>query len=77
MPLGDLFEVRGNPAGRVRFTGDLSRVDRLGAGLSEGTVTVEGNLGNEAGLGMAAGALVIEGNAGNAPEPRRPVSSGV
>ena len=64
VPLGDLFEVRGSPAGRVRFTGDLSRVDRLAAGLSEGTVTVEGNLGDEAGLGMAAGALVIEGNAG-------------
>ncbi|MFL5470726.1 MAG: hypothetical protein ACJ8AM_00065 [Gemmatimonadales bacterium] len=64
VPLGDLFEVKGNPAGRVRFMGDLSQVDRLAAGLSEGTVTVEGNLGNEAGLGMAAGALLIEGNAG-------------
>jgi formylmethanofuran dehydrogenase subunit C len=64
VPLGDLFEVKGNPAGRVRFTGDLTQADRLAAGLSEGTVTVEGNLGNESGLGMAAGALVIEGDAG-------------
>jgi formylmethanofuran dehydrogenase subunit C len=64
VPVGELFEVSGNPAGRIRFTGDLSRVDRLGAGLSEGVVTVESNLGNEAGLGMAAGALDIEGNAG-------------
>jgi len=64
VPLGDLFEVKGNAAGRARFTGDLSQVDRLAAGLSEGTVTVEGNLGHEAGMGMAAGALVIEGNAG-------------
>jgi len=64
VPLGELFEIKGNPAGRIRFTGDLSRADRLAAGLSEGAVTVEGNLGDEAGLGMAAGALVIEGNAG-------------
>ena len=64
VPLGELFEIEGSPAGRIRFTGDLSRADRLAAGLSEGTVTVEGNLGDEAGLGMAAGALVIEGNAG-------------
>jgi formylmethanofuran dehydrogenase subunit C len=64
MPLGELFEIKGNPAGRIRFTGDLSRANRLAAGLSEGAVTVEGNLGDEAGLGMAAGALVIEGNAG-------------
>jgi formylmethanofuran dehydrogenase subunit C len=64
VPLGDLFEVKGNPAGRIRFTGELGQVDRLAAGLSEGTVSVEGNLGNEAGLGMAAGALIIEGSAG-------------
>jgi formylmethanofuran dehydrogenase subunit C len=65
VPLGELFEIKGNPAGRIRFTGDLSRADRFAAGLSEGAVTVEGNLGDEAGLGMGAGALVIEGNAGS------------
>ncbi len=64
VPLGELFEIKGSPAGQIRFTGDLSRADRLAAGLSEGAVTVEGNLGDEAGLGMAGGALVIRGNAG-------------
>ena len=64
VPLGELFDIKGSPAGRIRFIGDLSGVDRLAAGLSEGVVTVEGDLGDEAGLGMAAGALVIEGNTG-------------
>lgn len=65
VPLGDLFEIRGEPDGRIRFAGDLDLAYRLGAGLGEGEVVVEGSVGNEAGLGMAGGALVIEGNAGS------------
>jgi formylmethanofuran dehydrogenase subunit C len=64
MSLGDLFDIEGTPAGRIRFTGDLSRADRLAAGLSEGEVTVEGDLGREAGMALAGGTLDIRGNAG-------------
>lgn len=62
--LGDLFQFTGTPGGKIRFTGKLDQVDRLGAGLSEGSVIVEGNVGREAGLGMTGGALDIEGDAG-------------
>jgi formylmethanofuran dehydrogenase subunit C len=62
--LGDLFEITGNPDARIRFTGDLQSVDRVGAGLNDGQVTIEGSVGIEAGLGMSGGALVIEGDAG-------------
>jgi formylmethanofuran dehydrogenase subunit C len=65
VPLGDLFEVRGEPNGRVHFAGDLERVDRLGAGLSQGDVIVEGSVGSEAGVGMAGGSLDIDGDAGS------------
>ncbi len=61
--LGDLFEVRGTPAGHIRFEGDLSAALRFGAGLAEGEVTVDGDVGAEAGSGMSGGALVVEGNA--------------
>jgi formylmethanofuran dehydrogenase subunit C len=61
--LGDLFEIQGTPDGRIRFVGNLASVGRLGAGLNDGTVTVEGNVGMEAGLAMSGGALVIEGDA--------------
>jgi formylmethanofuran dehydrogenase subunit C len=64
VPLGDLFDVKGNPGGRIRFSGDLQHADRLGAGLSEGEVKVDGNVGQEAGLALAGGSLDIEGNAG-------------
>ena len=61
---GDLFDFTGSPGGQIRFTGDLERVDRLGAGLSEGQVIVEGNVGREPGLGMAGGMVDIAGDAG-------------
>jgi formylmethanofuran dehydrogenase subunit C len=64
VPLGDLFEVTGAPAGRIRFEGDLARADRLGAGLAEGEVLVEGPVGDEAGLGMSGGVIDVHGDAG-------------
>lgn len=62
--LGDLFDITGEPEGRIRFVGDLQSADRLGAGLSEGEVIVEGSVGREAGLALAGGLLDIKGNAG-------------
>ena len=62
--LGDLFKLTGEPAGRIRFVGDLENANRLGAGLSEGEVTVEGNVGQEAGMALAGGSLDIKGDAG-------------
>jgi formylmethanofuran dehydrogenase subunit C len=62
--LGELFDITGTPGGAIRFAGDLARADRLGAGLTEGLVIVEGSVGDEAGLGMTGGALDIAGNAG-------------
>jgi formylmethanofuran dehydrogenase subunit C len=62
--LGDLFDVQGVPDGTIRLVGDLEEVDRLGAGLIEGKVMVEGNVGREAGLAQAGGTLDINGNAG-------------
>jgi formylmethanofuran dehydrogenase subunit C len=61
---GDLFELTGEPAGRIRFIGALGHMDRLGAGLSEGTVIVENSVGDETGLGMSGGVLDIHGDAG-------------
>ena len=62
--LGDLFELSGSPAGRLRFVGDLSRADRVAAALTEGLIEVDGDVGDESGLGMAGGALLVRGRAG-------------
>jgi formylmethanofuran dehydrogenase subunit C len=79
--LGDLCEVKGEPAGRIRFEGDFSRADRLAAGLTEGDVVVDGDLGRDAGSGMAGGSLEVSGNTGSgaggaALEARRGMSGG-
>lgn len=79
--LGDLFEVTGQAGGRIRFTGDLSRAHRLGAGLSEGAVVVEGDIGDEVGMGMSAGSIEVHRSAGDraggaAPEARRGMTGG-
>ncbi|MBA3319804.1 MAG: hypothetical protein H0T50_17165 [Gemmatimonadales bacterium] len=62
--LGDLFELTGAPAGRIRFQGDLTRADRLGAALAEGEVIVEGGVGDETGIGMSGGVMDVRGDAG-------------
>jgi formylmethanofuran dehydrogenase subunit C len=62
--LGDLFDITGEPEGRIRFVGDLQKADRLGAALNEGEVTVEGSVGQEAGMALAGGSLDIQGDAG-------------
>jgi formylmethanofuran dehydrogenase subunit C len=68
VPLGDLFDLEGEPDGRIRFIGDLELAHGVGAGLTDGEVVVEGNVGAEAGLALAGGALDINGNAGPRPE---------
>jgi formylmethanofuran dehydrogenase subunit C len=64
VPLGDLFHVDGEPAGRIQFSGELRMADRLGAGLQEGEVVIDGDVGREAGVAMAGGILDIGGDAG-------------
>lgn len=81
LPLGDVCELTGTPDGTIHFTGDLSRVIRLGAGLTEGAVVVEGSVGDEVGLGMAGGSIEVRGDAGAraggaAPEARRGMTGG-
>ena len=62
--LGELFDLTGDSNGRIRFTGNLELADRLGAGMIEGNVVVEGDVGHEAGLSLAGGSLLIDGDAG-------------
>jgi formylmethanofuran dehydrogenase subunit C len=61
---GDLFDLSGEPAGKLRLAGHLERTDRIGAGLAEGEVIIESSVGDETGLGMSGGSLDVRGNAG-------------
>lgn len=64
VPLGDLFDVRGRKAERIRFSGDLARVEGLGSALERGEVVIEGNVGRDVGARMRGGRITVTGNAG-------------
>ena len=78
---GDLFELGGTAAGRIRFEGALAGADRIAAGLAEGAVEVDGDVGDDAGLAMSGGSLLVRGSAGAraggaAAEARRGMTGG-
>lgn len=65
--VGDLFEVSGagsEEEGLV-LTGDLRRLDWVGAGMSSGEIVVRGDVGGWAGAEMRGGVLRIFGDAGH------------
>lgn len=61
--VGDLFDVQGDDATELVFSGDLARIDRIGAGMRQGTILVEGSCGSYLGLGMKSGEIEVRGNA--------------
>jgi formylmethanofuran dehydrogenase subunit C len=65
VPLGDLFSIDGTPDGTATLEGDLSLAERVGAGLADGFLRVEGNVGDRAGAGLVGGRLELGGNAGH------------
>ncbi len=64
VPVGDLFDIKGERSVRVRFVGDLTGVEGLGSGFDAGELIVEGNAGREVGARMRGGRIEVRGNAG-------------
>lgn len=62
--VGDVFSVSGAPGEALVISGGSPQFDFVGAGLDQGSITVEGAVGNLAGRGMTGGKLEIQGDAG-------------
>lgn len=62
--LGDVYTVSGTPGGTVTISGSSDRIDGIGAGLTTGTLVVDGDVGANAGANMRGGTLEIRGSAG-------------
>jgi formylmethanofuran dehydrogenase subunit C len=64
-PLGTFFEATGSAEqdNTLVWSGDCHRVKLIGAGLTEGTVLVEGTAGMHLGAEMTGGQIIVEGNA--------------
>jgi len=68
--LDELFQIEGEESsppekGSVHLIGDLSKVRRIGAGMSAGEITVTGDVGMHMGEGMKGGIIRVTGNAGS------------
>ena len=61
--LGDVFEVRGAPAPRVRLVGDLTLLDGIGTRFSGEMLVVDGDAGRYLGRDMGGGIIEVRGNA--------------
>lgn len=60
--LGDLFTVEGEDADQILIEGDLRHVKRIGQGMSQGRITVHGQVGMHLGVHMRGGEIVVHGN---------------
>lgn len=61
--VGELCTVEGTPSDHVRLTGDWSFADGIGAGLTHGTIRVEGSVGRRTGFRMSGGSVEVAGDA--------------
>jgi formylmethanofuran dehydrogenase subunit C len=64
LSVGDCFKVKGKDAETISFSGTDGRCDKIGAGMKEGEIIVEGDAGAYLGAGMKGGKIEVKGNAG-------------
>jgi formylmethanofuran dehydrogenase subunit C len=65
VPLGELFDARPGDAEDVVIEASSVRLERLGAGMARGHLTVEGDAGACLGVGIAGGSIEVRGSAGD------------
>lgn len=59
-----LFTLEGTPGPELEIVGSHARLDRLGAGMTQGRLTIRGTAGDQLGLGMTGGRIEVDGDAG-------------
>ena len=62
--VGDVFKLKGTEAAKLRFVGTDARCDRIGQGLTEGEIIVDGDAGAYLGSKMRAGKIAVSGSTG-------------
>jgi formylmethanofuran dehydrogenase subunit C len=62
--VGDIFNVKGSDCERIIFAGDCRKLDRIGAAMTGGEITIEASAGDYIGLGMKGGTLRVMGDVG-------------
>lgn len=66
LPLAELFRITGSPSDlRWEFDGGLGGVHWLGAGMADGEIHIDGDVGRHLGSEMTGGTIFVTGNAGD------------
>lgn len=66
VPLGEFFRVEGDASDQqVLLAGDCSRVKWVGANMTSGQLTIEGNIGMHCGAEMRGGSIEVRGHTGD------------
>lgn len=68
LTIKDFFTVKGDPGDNlneieIEINGDLSKVKRIGEGMSGGKIIINGDVGMHVGNTMSGGKIVVNGNA--------------
>jgi formylmethanofuran dehydrogenase subunit C len=61
---GELFAIDGKVTEQIVIQSESDRLDRIGAGMTGGSIRVEGNAGAYLGCGMRDGAIQVSGDVG-------------
>ena len=61
---GDIFHIHAGDPAEIVIEGGSDRFDRVGQAMRSGSLTVRGDVGQQAGRLLAGGTLLIEGSAG-------------
>jgi formylmethanofuran dehydrogenase subunit C len=62
VPVGEWFDVRGSAGAGVVIEGSSARLDRIGAGMQQGLIRIEGDAGAYLGIGMRGGRIEVGGS---------------
>ena len=62
--IGELFSIEGADAANIAIRNSCSKLNRIGLGMSGGSITVQGDAGAYLGMGMKNGRIVVSGSAG-------------
>jgi formylmethanofuran dehydrogenase subunit C len=70
LPLSDFFDVDVSGSGspeetNILIVGDVSRVKRIGQGMTAGRIEIHGGAGMHLGAEMAGGSIFVQGDAGS------------
>jgi formylmethanofuran dehydrogenase subunit C len=60
--VGELFAISGNDAEHIIFQNANDKLDYIGANMSTGTITIEGNSGAHLGFNLKSGEIHCKGN---------------